>query len=145
MSAWNYTVFGGSIHMRLKLFSCNAFSISPGILSLFQVPVEEAEKNGWCVCFGHCQRQAHGRINSVLPNGHQLPHCQGRGPSICRITVAKFGYAGEHTGVFLLACVAGWHRFLYWVTLTCPQGGLLGTAGMPDAWHVTGFGFSLKI
>lgn len=96
--------------MHLKLFSCNAFSISPGLLSLFQLPEEEAEKNGWCVRFGHCQRQAHSRINSVLPNDHQLPHCQGRGPSVCRITVTKFGFAGKHAakaGVFLLACVAG--------------------------------------
>lgn len=91
MSAWKHTVFGGSIHMHLKLFSCNVFSISPELLSLFQLPMEEAEKNGWCVRFGHCQRQACSRINSVLPNDHQLPHCQGRGPSVCRITVMKFG------------------------------------------------------
>lgn len=84
MSAWKRTVFGGSIHMNLKLFSCNAFSISPELLSLFQLPVEEAEKNGWCVHSGHCQRQACSRINSVLTNDHQIPHCQGRGPSVCR-------------------------------------------------------------
>lgn len=47
-------------------------------------------------------------------------------------------------GVFLLACVAGWHGFLCWMTLTCPRVGYLWTAGMPDAWHVTGFGFSLE-
>lgn len=124
MSTWKHAVFGGSTRMHLKLFSCNAFSISPGLLSLFQLPEEEAKKNGWCVRFGHCQRQAHSRINSVLPNDHQLPHGQGRGPSVFRITVMKFGYTGKHTakaGVFLLACVAGWHRFLCWLTLTCPQ------------------------
>lgn len=126
--------------MHLKLFSCYAFSISPGLLSLFQVPVEEAEKNGWCVSFGHCQRQAHSRINSVLPNDHQLPHCQGRGPSVCRITVARFGYAGKHAGVFLLASLAGGYRFLSWVT-PVPRVAYLGAAGMPD---LACFGFSLQ-
>lgn len=134
MSAWKHTVFGGgSIHMHLKLFSCNAFSLSPELLSLFQLPVEEAEKNGWCVCSGHCQHQAHSRINSVFPNGHQIPHCQGKGPSVCRVTVTKFGYTGKHAakaGGFLLACVARWRRFLCWVTLTCPQGG-----PSRNSWH----------
>lgn len=129
----------GSIHMHLKLRSCNAFSISPGLLSLFQLPVEEAEKNGWCVHSGHCQRQARSRINSVLPNDH---HCQGRGPSVCRITVTKFGYARKHAakaGGFLLACVARWHGFLCWVTLTCPQGGL--SRNSQHAWCLACYWF----
>lgn len=73
-------VFSSSVNMRVKWFSFGVSSISQGLLSLFKLPVEGAEKNGWCVCFSHCQRQARSRINSVLFNDCQLPHCQGNGP-----------------------------------------------------------------